>query len=181
MFIKSIGDRVKLQLHDICVKQCFETMKEITIRTAVSDDLSQVYGLIKELAVFENEVNEPSVSFQKFTKDFKSLYDCLVAVKKEKVVGISLYYWGYSTWKGKLLYLDDLVVSSEYRKMGIGSALFNRTVQLAKEEGAGQMRWQVLDWNDVAIDMYKKADADFYKNWLTCKLEKQHLINYRPI
>jgi len=156
-------------------------MKEVEIREAIISDLEQVYGLIKELALFEKEEQEPSVSYEQFRTDFKDSYDCLVAEKDSKVVGISLYYWGYSTWKGRLLYLDDLVISSDYRKQGIGSALFNATVKLAQKADAGQMRWQVLDWNKVAIDMYLKANADFYNDWLTCKLEKDGLVHYQPI
>lgn len=156
-------------------------MESLKIRAATAADLHQIYALVKELAIFEKEPNEPSVGFQAFEHEFKTYYDCFVAELDEKVIGIALYFWGYSTWKGKLLYLDDLVVKSEYRRHKIGSALFNKVMELAKEEHAGQVRWQVLDWNKAAIDMYKKADADFYTDWWTCKLEKEKIELYQDI
>lgn len=155
--------------------------EDFNIRQAAPEDLDQVYALIAELAEFEQEPGEPSVPLDRFRADFGELYNCLVAECAGGIVGISLYFWGYSTWKGKMLYLDDLVVRESYRRRGIGKALFNRTVELAREGGAGQMRWQVLDWNTPAIDMYRNARADFYGNWLTCKLEKDRLKEYKPL
>jgi GNAT superfamily N-acetyltransferase len=156
-------------------------MKPVSIRAATIDDLRQVYGLVRELAIYEQEPNEPTVPFPVFERDFKTYYDCLVAEMDEKIIGIALYYWGYSTWKGKMLYLDDLVVKQEYRRRGIGSALFDRTVALAKDENAGQVRWQVLDWNEPAINLYRKAETQFLTNWWTCKLEKEAIGNYRDL
>lgn len=153
----------------------------INIRKATSEDLSAIYGLIKELALFEKEPNEPTVSLEQFSKDFGQLFQCLVAEKEQEVVGIALYFFGYSTWKGKLLYLDDLVVKEKYRQNKIGSQLFNHLMQIAKAENAGQVRWQVLDWNEPAIKMYKKINADFYTDWWTCKLEKDKIENYKDL
>ena len=145
------------------------------------EDLGQVYGLIKELAHFEEEPGEPTISPEQFESDFEKFYESLIAEKDGKIIGIALYYWGYSTWKGKLLYLDDLVIGMEHRKSGVGSTLFNHIIYIAKKENAGQVRWQVLDWNKIAIDMYKKAKADFHTNWLTCKMERDSIENYQPI
>ena len=88
-------------------------MEGLNIRESSTSDLEDVYGLIKE-------PNEPSVSLDQFKRDFNTSYKCLVATHENAVVGIALYFWGYSTWKGKLLYLDDLVVKREFRKYGIG-------------------------------------------------------------
>lgn len=155
---------------------------EIKITSAQTQDLTDIYQLIKALALFEKEPNEPTVTFNQFSKDFKTGYDCLVAkTSSEKIVGIALYFFGYSTWKGKMLYLDDLVVHADFRQQKIGSKLFNAIVALAQQENANQLRWQVLDWNEPAIKMYKKINADFYTDWWTCKLEADSIKNYKPI
>lgn len=153
----------------------------ITIRAARPEDLPSIYSLVKELAAFEREPDEPTVTPEQFQLDFKELYDSFVAVSGRDIVGIALYFWGYSTWKGKMLYLDDLVVTPGRRHEGIGSALFNRVVALARSEGAGQLRWQVLDWNEPAISMYRKTGAKFLTDWWTCKLEKPELERYGGI
>jgi GNAT superfamily N-acetyltransferase len=156
---------------------------EILIQPASKKDLSAIYELIAELAAFENEPQEPTVSFEQFSMDFNQLFHCLVAKESDsdQVVGIALYFYGYSTWKGKMLYLDDLVVKQAYRQHKIGSQLLNAIVELAQTEKVQQIRWQVLDWNEPAIKMYKKINADFYTNWWTCKLESEKIKNYIPI
>jgi ribosomal protein S18 acetylase RimI-like enzyme len=156
---------------------------EINIHPAEEKDLMAIYDLIAALAAFENEPHEPTVSFKQFTQDFNRLFHCLVAKETETqaVVGIALYYFGYSTWKGKMLYLDDLVVKEGFRQLKIGSKLFNAILSVAQSENANQVRWQVLDWNEAAIKMYKKVHADFYTNWWTCKLESEKIKNYTPI
>ncbi len=156
---------------------------EINIHPAEKKDLSAIYALIAALAVFENEPQEPTVRFDQFSKDFNQLFHCLVAKEAhtQAVVGIALYYFGYSTWKGKMLYLDDLVVQESYRQHKIGSQLFNALIAIAQIENVNQVRWQVLDWNEPAIKMYKKIEADFYTNWWTCKFESEKIKNYKPI
>lgn len=155
---------------------------DIKIRPADKTDLPQIYNLIGDLAVFEHEPGEPTVSLDEFTTDFGRLFNAFVAESSDgKLAGMALYYWGYSSWKGKMLYLDDLIVRDELRQQGVGKALFNAVVALAASEGAGQLRWQVLDWNQPAIDMYRRAKADFYDNWLTCKLEAQAIREYHPL
>lgn len=145
----------------------------IQILPANEDDLSSVYALIKELAEFEKEPNEPSVSLNQFIEDSKTLFKAIVAkTAEQKIVGMALYYFGYSTWKGKMLYLDDLVVLESYRKQKIGKRLLDEIFKIAENESANQIRWQVLDWNTDAIEIYKKYQVDFYDNWITCKAEK---------
>lgn len=156
-------------------------MQTIHIRPANSEDTTGIYALVKELAFFEKEPDEPSVSLEVFQNDFDKYYNSLVAVDGDEIIGIALYFWGYSTWKGKMLYLDDLVISQSRRGLGIGSALFNRFMAIAKEEGAGIVKWEVLDWNEIAINMYKKAGANISTNWWKCKIEKEAIQEYKPI
>jgi GNAT superfamily N-acetyltransferase len=146
----------------------------IVIRKAETADLVQVYGLIKELAVFENEPNEPTNPLKKFVEEGtckNPRYHVIVADENGTIVGIALYYYGYSTWKGSMIYLDDLVVKETHRKHGIGKRLMDELISIAKEEKIKQVRWQVLDWNENAINFYKKYPVTFDATWITVKLE----------
>lgn len=150
----------------------------VNIRSAHPQDLAQVYDLIKELALYENEPNEPTVSLKEFTQDGSGehpKYRVIVAEEEHKIIGIALYYLGYSTWKGKMLYLDDLVVRKAHRQRGIGQLLFQELIEKAKEHQVNQMRWHVLDWNQPAISFYNKLNASLEAEWITCKLEKDKL------
>ena len=148
--------------------------QDIIIRKAEPNDLVQVYALIKELAVFENEPDEPTNTLKKFVDDGTSKnpkFQVLVADIDGIISGIALYYYGYSSWKGSMLYLDDLVVKEKFRKHGIGKKLLDELIFIAKEERINQMRWHVLDWNESAINFYKKYPVTFDKSWVTVKLD----------
>ena len=150
----------------------------IEIRKAEPNDFVQVYELIKELAAFENEPNEPSNSLKKFVEEGTAKhprFQVLVAEADGSIVGIALYYYGYSSWKGSMLYLDDLVVKEAYRKHGIGKKLMDELISIAKEERISQVRWHVLDWNENAINFYKKYPVTLDKTWITVKIEKENL------
>ena len=146
----------------------------IVIRKAETADLVQVYGLIKELAIFENEPNEPTNPLKKFVEEGtckNPRYHVIVADENGTIVGIALYYYGYTTWKGSMIYLDDLVVKETHRKHGIGKRLMDELISIAKDEKIKQVRWQVLDWNENAINFYKKYPVTFDATWITVKLE----------
>jgi GNAT superfamily N-acetyltransferase len=147
---------------------------EIRIRKAVAADCPRMMELIQELATFERAPDEVTVTLDHFIKTGfgeNPVWKALVAVTAdEKMVGISLYYMRYSTWKGLRLYLEDLIVTSEFRGKGIGKLLFDSTVEEAKELGVSGMMWQVLDWNEPAINFYKKYDADVSSEWLNCSI-----------
>ena len=143
------------------------------IRIGVKSDLPRVMELIKELAVFENAPNEVEVSVDEmmnwgFGQD--KIFDFFVLEKESVIVGIAVYYYKYSTWKGKCLFLEDIIVTESERKNGYGKLLFNEVVKVAKAKKVRRMEWQVLDWNTAAIEFYKKYQANLDGEWINCKL-----------
>ncbi|HEV3221397.1 MAG TPA: GNAT family N-acetyltransferase [Puia sp.] len=146
----------------------------IKIRKAIISDCERMMELVRELAVFERAPDEVTVTMEHFIETGfgkNPVWQALVAVnEEEKIIGISLYYMRYSTWKGLRLYLEDLIVTSEFRGRGIGKILFESTVEEARKMGIGGMMWQVLDWNEPAIEFYKKYGADVSGEWLNCSL-----------
>jgi GNAT superfamily N-acetyltransferase len=143
------------------------------IRIGVKSDLPRVLELIKELAVFENAPNEVEVSVDEmmnwgFGQD--KIFDFFVLEKESVIEGIAVYYYKYSTWKGKCLFLEDIIVTESERKNGYGKLLFNEVVKVAKVKKVRRMEWQVLDWNTAAIEFYKKYQANLDGEWINCKL-----------
>ena len=146
---------------------------DFNIRTATKNDLPQVLELIKELAVYEKEPDAVVITLEQLEEDGfgeTPIYWIILAENENSLLGMSFYYIRYSTWKGKSLYLEDLVVKEEYRGHQIGEALFNETIKTAKGMGAKAMNWQVLDWNEPAINFYKKFNAELYSEWLNGQL-----------
>lgn len=152
--------------------------ERITIRTGTREDLPQVLGLIKELAEYERAPQEVDNTVERMEEDGfgpDKVFDFLVAEMEGKIIGLALYFWTYSTWKGKCLYLEDLVIAEEYRRYGIGRRLFTELIQLAKQKGACRLNWQVLEWNEPAIQFYKTLNAEFDSEWINCRLSFQQL------
>ncbi len=151
----------------------------INIRKAKKSDCERMMELVRELAVFERAPDEVTVTMEHFIETGfgkNPVWQALVAVnEEEKIIGISLYYMRYSTWKGLRLYLEDLIVTSSYRGKGIGKMLFESTVEEARKMGVGGIMWQVLDWNEPAIEFYKKYGADVSGEWLNCSLSLKPL------
>ena len=144
------------------------------LRIAEPKDVPQIMDLVRELAVFENAPDEVTNTEERMLKEgFGSnpTFGCILAEKDKKIVGMSLYYFRYSTWKGKRLYLEDLIVTETERGTGLGKLLFDETIKKAKLEECSGMMWQVLDWNKPAIDFYKKYNARFDEEWLNCHLD----------
>ncbi|GAB4297192.1 MAG: GNAT family N-acetyltransferase [Marinilabiliales bacterium] len=150
----------------------------INIRKAVKEDVPAILKLIKELAIYEKAPGEVTNTIEDLEKDGFSenpLYYVIVAEIDNEIVGMSFYFFSYSTWKGKCLYLDDIVVTEKYRGKGIGKILFEETIKVAKSSGAKKMHWQVLEWNEPAINFYKKYNTHFDGEWLNCKLSEKQL------
>lgn len=139
------------------------------VRHAISQDVDAIYNLIHELAVFERAGHEFINSKENLLKDGfsdKPTYICFVAEENGVVIGMSLCYTRYSTWKGNVLYLEDLIVTEALRGKGFGKALFEYTIQYAKQNNYARLSWQVLDWNVDAINFYKLFDAEIETGWL---------------
>lgn len=143
------------------------------IRQGTKEDLPAALELIRELALFEKAPEEVSNTLEMMEKDGfgeTPVFGFIVAEEDDMIYGMSLYYWRYSTWKGKRIYLEDLIVTESKRGAGIGKKLFEKTIDIGKEAGATGMVWQVLDWNEPAINFYKSYDAHIEEGWLNCQL-----------
>ena len=152
-----------------------------TIRVATKEDCPRLLELINELAFYEKAPEEVTVTLTEFEDagfGKKPVWKAFVAEIDGKIVGLALYYIRYSTWKGCRLYLEDLVVTEECRGKGVGKQLFEQIVLEAKEQGFNGMTWQVLDWNEPALNFYKKYEADIESGWLNASLSKDQLLNY---
>ncbi|MBI4929927.1 MAG: GNAT family N-acetyltransferase [Bacteroidetes bacterium] len=147
---------------------------KILIRKAKKKDIPSVLSLIKELATYEKAPNEVKVTLRELKRDGfgkKKMFDCFVAETSEnKIAGIALYYIKYSTWKGKCIYLDDIIVTESMRGSGIGKKLFEQVVAVAKKMKVRKLEWQVLNWNEPAFNFYKKYSTVFDDEWVNCKL-----------
>jgi len=153
----------------------------ITIRKGTKTDLPQVHALIMELAIYEKAPDEVTNTLADMQEDGfgeKPVFEFLVAEAENKVVGLCLYYMAYSTWKGKMLYLEDLVVTETYRRYGVGKKLFDAFARRALELGAKRLKWQVLEWNEPAIAFYKKLNANLDGEWVNCNMNEQEIKVY---
>jgi len=148
---------------------------DVTIRNAVKEDCPRLLELITELAVYEKAPDDVTVTLDHFTESGfgeKPVWWAIVAATPlpagEEVVGFALYYIRYSTWKGQAMYLEDLIVTEAMRGRKIGKLLFDRLIEEAREKKFNRIIWQVLDWNEPAINFYKKYNASFDGDWLNC-------------
>lgn len=152
-----------------------------TIRPATKEDMPRALELIKELAVFEKEENAVEVTVDDLQNDgFNEhpAFKCFVAELKGRVEGIALIYHRYSTWKGKILHLEDLVVSEKMRGLGAGSALLDEVVKYGHQLGVKRINWEVLDWNEKAINLYEKKGAKVLRDWDVVHLDEAGIKNY---
>lgn len=150
----------------------------IVIRTGTKADIPFALNLVKELAVYEKAPNEVEVTVEEMTEwgfGTDKQFDFFVALENDVIVGLALYYYKYSTWKGKCLFLEDIIVTESQRGKGLGKLLFDKVVQVSKEQKVRRMEWQVLDWNTPAIEFYKKYDATLDDEWVNCKLTNHQL------
>jgi GNAT superfamily N-acetyltransferase len=152
--------------------------KDTRIRKATIQDISAIYSLVLELAEYEKSTHEVWATESDYRKDFsEGIFRALVAEVSGQIVGTAIYYTSYSTWKGKMIYLEDFIVTESERGKGIGKSLFNRFLLESRNSGAHLIRLQVLDWNKPAINFYKKYPVSFSGEWLNVKIILSELPN----
>ena len=145
----------------------------MNIRRAIKEDCPRLMELVRELAVYEKAPNEVTVSLEHFEESGfgkNPVWWAFVADTEDGIQGFALYYIRYSTWKGQAMYLEDILVTEDARGKGIGKLLFDQLIVEAKEKGFDRMIWQVLEWNEPAINFYKKYNASFDGEWLNGSL-----------
>jgi GNAT superfamily N-acetyltransferase len=151
---------------------------DITIRVARREDCTQLLELIHELALFEKAPEEVTVTLGEFEEagfGENSVWKAFVAEEGGTIHGFGLYYVRYSTWKGCRLYLEDLLITEKFRGKGLGKLLFDTLINEAVEKGYNGMTWQVLDWNEPAINFYKKYNSHIDAGWLNASLSKEQI------
>lgn len=149
-------------------------MSEVIIRKAVQTDCASMLALIKELAEYEKALHEVTLTLGEFIEDgfgASPVWGAFVAEFDGEIVGISLYYDRYSTWKGRRLYLEDLVVTERLRGKQIGKNLFDATLEYGKSNQYSGMVFQVLNWNEPAINFYRKYSPKFDDEWFNVSIE----------
>jgi GNAT superfamily N-acetyltransferase len=141
------------------------------IRQAKREDVPSIFALVQELALYENAPDAVTTSIQSYEDDFDShIYEAIVAELEGEVIGMALYYMSFSTWKGKMLYLEDFVVKETHRRYGAGQLLFDAFLAKAREKKCVMVKWQVLDWNEPAIRFYEKNKAIIEREWWNGKI-----------
>jgi Sortase and related acyltransferases len=152
----------------------------MTIRKGNPEDMEAVLGLIQELAAFEKEPDAVLITVDDLTRDGFGevpLFQVFVAEVDSEIVGIALYYYRYSTWKGKTIHLEDLVVKDKMRGTGLGYALYSEIIKQGKKDKVRRIEWNVLDWNTTAIEFYEKSGAKVLGDWRVAQMSED-AINY---
>ena len=154
---------------------------EYTIRAAQPADMEQVFQLIQELANFEKEPDAVEISKADLVKHGfgeEKMFHCFVADTQDGIAGIALVYSRYSTWKGPVIHLEDLIVSEKMRGSGLGTALLDEVVKYGHNLGVKRICWEVLDWNEPAIEFYEKKGAHVLRDWDVVQLDEAGIKNY---
>lgn len=147
---------------------------ETKIREALKEDMPAVLKLIKELADYENASEEVEITIEDLEKEGfeEGNFKCFVAEADGKILGMALVYFRFSTWKGRTVHLEDLIVSKDARGTGLGGALYGRVVQYGHENGVKRVEWVVSEGNKNAIEFYENTGADIKKNWYTVHMDE---------
>jgi GNAT superfamily N-acetyltransferase len=156
---------------------------KFTIEPALASDVPAILQLIKQLAIYERAENEVTVTAAILEEDGfgpNKIFDCFIARSADNhVLGLALYYTKYSTWKGRCIYLEDIIVDETYRGNGIGKELFRAVYDVARQRQSGRLEWQVLEWNEPAIGFYKRFKSQFDSEWINCKFTYEQLQTTR--
>ena len=153
----------------------------ISVRLSTPKDMTQVLRLIKELAAFEKETNSVEITETNLIKEGfgkNAIFTCFVAEVNNLIVGMALVYDRFSTWKGRSIHLEDLVVNADLRGKGIGKALYAEVIQYAVNRNVKRLEWVVLDWNKNAIDFYESSGAKLLKDWHLVQMDENRMKKY---
>ena len=151
------------------------------IRKGTIEDMPAVLELIKELAVFEKEPDAVVVTTDDLVRDGfgnSPLFYTFVAEVNGKIIGMALFYYRYSTWKGRTIHLEDLIVTESMRGTGAGSLLYKEVFKFARAEGVRRVEWAVLDWNTPAIDFYEKTGAKVFTDWRVAQMNEEGITKF---
>jgi GNAT superfamily N-acetyltransferase len=151
------------------------------IRKGEEKDVQSVLNLITELAVFEKEPNAVEITVADLLKDGFSKnpkFKLFVAEQENNIIGIALFYERYSTWKGKTIHLEDLIVTKSKQKIGAGKALYTAVLKYAHNNNFKRVAWEVIDWNTNAINFYKSTGATYLNDWSVVQMNKENLAKY---
>lgn len=154
---------------------------QINIRKASPQDIPQVLQLITELAVFEKEPDAVEVTEKDLLQygfGDTPMFQCFIAEVANEVVGMALLYFRFSTWKGPVVHLEDLVVNESMRSKGVGEALYHKVMQFAHQKGVKRVQWEVLGWNEGAIKFYEKSGAHVLRDWHVVHMDETGLHHY---
>ena len=154
----------------------------IKIRQGKKEDLAAILSLIKELAEYEKAPLEVEVTLEEMDKNGfveNPVFKFFVAENEDGILGMAIYYIKYSTWKGPCIFLEDLIVTQSHRRQGIGALLFEKMIELAKEMKVPRLEWQVLEWNEPAINFYNKYNVNLDADWLNGKLVYSQLQKFK--
>ncbi|WP_299012676.1 GNAT family N-acetyltransferase [uncultured Polaribacter sp.] len=151
------------------------------IRLATKEDMQAVHNLITELAIFEKEPNAVEITVADLIKDGFSenpKFKVFVAEQENVIIGIALFYERFSTWKGRTIHLEDLIVTKEKQKIGAGKALYTAVLKYAYDNNYKRVAWEVIDWNTNAIDFYKSTGATYLNNWSVVQMNDENLESF---
>lgn len=153
----------------------------VIIRKGELKDASGIFSLINELAKFENEPDAVELTIGDIRNDGfgnHPKFEVFVAELNKELIGMALFYYRYSTWKGKTLHLEDLIVQETARGKGIGKLLYNEVLKYAYQQKLRRVEWAVLDWNKPAVNFYKKSGANVFEDWRVVQMSQEQLKNY---
>lgn len=159
----------------------FKNKYMVLIRKAEKTDYPKVLELIQELAVFEKQPDAVEITVEDLIRESSTeppLFYCIVAEIDQKIEGMALFYFRFSTWKGRTLHLEDLIVRQPSRGKGIGEALYCKVMEFARKHNVKRVAWEVLDWNQPAITFYERTGAKVFDDWRVAHMTEEALENY---
>lgn len=154
---------------------------DFKVRLGEEKDMQSVFNLITELAIFEKEPEAVEITVEDLVRDGfsdKPKFKVFVAEQENNIIGIALFYERFSTWKGRAIHLEDLIVTKSKQKIGAGKALYSAVLKYAHDNNFNRVAWEVIDWNSNAIDFYKSTGATYLNDWSVVQMNKENLAKF---